>query len=163
MTARAANGLMIAAALVLPLTLGACARQISPAVHTGPAVGETVETYIVTVENARPVSVQESDTLEGNRTGIALGGLAGGAAASRFGGGWGKVLAIAGGAIAGAAVGAVAEQEIKRQSAIEYVVRTDDGRLFTVVQGPDPAYARGQRLYLQTGGQGRGRLVPATG
>lgn len=149
---------LIAALLVVP---AGCARQISPDVHSGRSAGQAIVTKSGYVEQARSVEIQESDTLEGNKTGQLLGGLAGGVAGARFGDGIGQVLASAGGAIIGAFVGAYAEQEVKRQPAVEYIVRTDDGNLLTIVQGPEPRMVAGQRVYIQSAGTGRGRVIPA--
>jgi outer membrane lipoprotein SlyB len=144
------------------MTLGACARQISPDVHAGRAAGQAQVTQAGVIENVRLVEIQESDTLEGNKTGQLLGGLAGGVAGARFGQGVGKALASAGGAIVGAFIGSFAEQEVKRQQAFEYIVRTDNGQLLTIVQGLQPQMTPGQRVYVQDGGYGRGRVIPAT-
>ena len=149
------------AVLVGSLALSGCARQISPDVHAGISAGETLRTYEATIEQARLVEIQESDTLEGNKTGQLLGGIAGGVAASRFGDGAGRALAVLGGAIIGSFVGAFAEQEVKRQPAVEYIVRTDTGELLTVVQGVEPRMLPGQRVYVQEGYSGRGRIIPA--
>jgi outer membrane lipoprotein SlyB len=107
------------------------------------------------------VEIQESDTLEGNTTGGLIGGVAGGVVGSRFGQGWGKALAVGAGALAGAAAGAVAERELKRQTAIEYVVRLDRGNYITVVQGTQPEMRPGQRVYVQEATRGRARVQPA--
>ena len=153
--------LLMVAALAGTLAMGACARQISPDVHTGRAVGETMFTEAGTIQSVRVVEIQEQDTLEGNKTGQILGGLAGGVAGARFGDGVGRALAIAAGAIIGSFAGAFAEQEIKRQPAMEYIVRTDNGDLLTMVQGLEPRLNVGQRVFVQQGRQGRGRIVPA--
>jgi outer membrane lipoprotein SlyB len=143
------------------MVLGGCARQISPDVHAGRTAGETIATYEGVVETARFVEIQEGDTLERNKTGQLLGGLAGGVAGARFGDGVGRALAIGAGAIAGAFVGAFAEREIKRQPAVEYIVRTESGDLVTIVQGPEPRLSPGQRVFVQESRRGRGRIVPA--
>lgn len=157
---RPARVLMLAAAATL--ALAGCARQISPNTVEGASVGQVSEAFFGTVQQVRVVQVQEGDRLQENTTGGLVGGLLGGAAASRFGGGWGKVLAIGAGALAGAAVGAVAEREITRQQALEYTVRLDNGRMITIVQGgvenPLPS---GSRVIVQMGQQGQGRVVPA--
>ena len=140
--------------------LGACARQISPDVHEGRTAGEVLPTYAGTIESVRVVQIQEYDTLEGNRTGRFVGGLGGGIAGARFGQGWGKALAVVGGSIAGMFIGAAVEQEVKRQPALEYVVRLDSGELLTIVQGVGPRLSVGQRVYVQDGQRGRGRVIP---
>ncbi len=150
----------VAIVAVASLALGACARQISPGVYTGDHVGEVRETYVGTLQSARVVLVQEDELLEDNRTGGLLGGVAGGAAASRIGQGTGKAVAIAGGALAGAALGAMAERSVKRQEAMEYIVRLDNGALLTVVQGLQPQIGVGQRVYVQESARGRSRVLP---
>lgn len=149
------------AVLVGSMALAGCARQISPDVHTGRTAGDTLRTYEATIQQARLVEIQETDTLEGNKTGQLLGGIAGGVAGARFGDGVGRALASLGGAIVGTFLGAVVEQEIKRQPAIEYIVRTDTGELVTVIQGVEPRMITGQRVYVQEGYSGRGRIIPA--
>lgn len=149
------------AVLVGSLALSGCARQISPDVHTGRTAGDTLRTYTATIEQARLVEIQETDTLEGNKTGQLLGGIAGGVAGARFGDGVGRALASLGGAIVGSFLGAVVEQEVKRQPAVEYIVRTDTGELMTIVQGVEPRMLAGQRVYVQEGYSGRGRIIPA--
>ena len=158
---RPIRAVMLAAAV--SLSVAGCAREISPNTVTGASVGSVVETYPGTVEMIRVVEVQEDERLQQNTTGIALGGLAGGAAASRIGQGWGKAAAVAAGAIAGAALGSLAERELSKQQALEYTVLLDDGRRVAVVQGPEVAIGSGQRVYVQyaRGGQGRARVIPA--
>ena len=162
MIVRSKAGLVAVAVLATALVTAGCARQISPDVHAGRTAGETLRTYEAVIESARIVQIQESDTLEGNKTGQLLGGLAGGVAGARFGDGLGRALAIAGGAIAGAFIGAFAEQEVKRQEAAEYIVRTPEGDLLTIVQGTQPFLGVGQRVFVQESRRGRGRIVPAT-
>ena len=145
--------------LVAVLAVAGCAREISPTVVSGPSVGATTQTYRGTIESARAVLVQESETLEGNTTGLLLGGLAGGAAGSRVGKGFGRTVATGLGAVAGAGAGALAERELKRQQGYEYVVRTETGQLFTVVQG-EPRLSPGQRVYVQLPSRGRATVVP---
>ena len=65
------------------------------------------------------------------------------------------------GALVGATLGALTEQELKRQPAMEYVVRDEAGQLYTIVQGVEPRLVPGQRVYLQESAHGRARLVPA--
>ena len=151
---------IVAVVAVASTALASCARQISPGVYTGAHVGEVRETYAGTLQSARVVTVQEGEMLEDNRTGGLLGGVAGGAAASRIGQGTGKAVAIAGGALAGATLGALAERSVKRQEAMEYIVRLDNGALLTVVQGLQPQIGVGQRVYVQESAGGRSRVLP---
>ena len=63
------------AVLIGSLALAGCARQISPDVHSGRSVGDTIRTYPATIETARLVEIQENDTLESNKTGQFLGAI----------------------------------------------------------------------------------------
>ncbi|MEM0988140.1 MAG: hypothetical protein AAGK00_04620 [Pseudomonadota bacterium] len=147
--------------LIGALTITGCARTIDPGTYDGASVGEVVRTYEGTVEQVRQVSVEEGALLEENRTGQLIGGVAGGFIGSLFGGGIGKAAAIAGGSVVGAVAGSLVEEEAKRQPALEYIVRDDQGQLVTVVQGPEPSLAPGQRVYVQEGYSGRSRITPA--
>jgi outer membrane lipoprotein SlyB len=148
-------------AVAASLGLAACARQISPDVVEGRDAGMVMRTEIGWIESARVVQIQESDRLEGNTAGIVIGGAAGGLAANQIGHGWGRILATGAGALVGATLGALTEQELKRQPAMEYVVRDEAGQLYTIVQGVQPRLVPGQRVYLQEAAHGRARLVPA--
>lgn len=151
---------LIPVVLVASLAAAGCARQADPNVYSGASVGESVRTMTGVIESARYVQIQESDTLEGNTTGGLIGGVAGGAAGARFGQGWGKALAVGAGALAGATVGALAERELKRQDAIEYVVRLDRGGHITIIQGTEPQLRPGTRVYVQEASRGRARVQP---
>ena len=161
MTARKPAMMLAAVAVASSLTMAGCARQISPGVYQGSNIGTASETYTGTVQSARYVVVQEDEMLQDNWLGGAIGGAAGGLAGSELGGGKGKVATTAGGALAGAALGALAQRGLQRQNAIEYIVRMDDGRLMTIVQGTEPAIPTGRRVYVQTGSNGQARVLPA--
>lgn len=151
---------MVAAA---SLALAGCERQISPGVYEGARVGTSVQTLTGTVQSARVVIVQEDELLQDNTVGGAVGGLAGGLVGSALthGSGVGAIAATAGGALAGAAIGAMGQRTLQRQDAMEYIVRLDDGRLVTIVQGMQPQIPVGRRVYVQTGSSGDARVLPA--
>jgi outer membrane lipoprotein SlyB len=107
----------------------------------------------------RAVTIQEGDRLQENTTGAFIGALAGGAVGSLFGGGWGRVVASGAGAVVGATAGAAAERQLSRQQGLEYTVRLDNGRMVSIVQGPEPSFGVGQRVIVQTSSQGRARVV----
>lgn len=145
--------------LVALLVLSACARNISPDVYKASHVGEASNTYAGVIVNARQVLVEEEEYLEKNGLGVAGGGVLGGVLGNQIGGGSGRTIATVGGALAGATAGAYAEKELKKQSAIEYVVKLDNGQLMTIVQGISPVYNTGQRVYVMKSYQGRSRIV----
>lgn len=156
--ARPATALLLAAAV---LGAAGCAREISPQVVTGASVGDINEAFFGTVQSVRAVTVQEGDRLQENTTGALIGGLAGGAIGSVFGGGWGRVVATGAGAVVGATAGAAAERQLSRQQGLEYTIRLDNGRMISVVQGPEPSFGVGQRVIVQTSAQGRARVISA--
>jgi outer membrane lipoprotein SlyB len=150
------------AALAASIGLGACARQISPNYVTGVQAGEVMRTEIGWVESARPVRVREKDQLQQNYLGAAIGGATGGYLGHELGGdGMEQVIVTGLGALAGATAGALAEQGLKEQTAMEYVFRNEIGEVKTIVQGPEPLIQPGQRAYLHISPNGRARLVPA--
>ena len=155
------SALLIPVAVAASLGLAACARQISPDVVAGRDAGVVMRTEIGWIQSARPVQIQEQDQLQRNSAGILIGGATGGLLGNQIGHGWGRILATGAGALVGATVGALTEQELKRQPAMEYVVRNEIGELYTIVQGVQPRLVPGQRVYLQESGHGRARLVPA--
>ena len=155
------SAVLIPVAVAASLGLAACARQISPDVVSGRDAGVVMRTEIGWIESARVVQIQEYDRLERNTAGIVIGGATGGLLGNQIGSGWGRILATGAGALVGATVGALTEQELKRQPAMEYVVRNEIGELYTIVQGVEPRLVPGQRVYLQKSAHGRARLVPA--
>lgn len=155
---RCAVALLLAGAV---LGASGCAREVSPNVVTAASAGEINDAFFGTVQAVRPVTIQEGDRLQDNRTGAVIGALAGGAVGSIFGGGWGRVVASGAGAVVGGAAGAAAERGLSRQQGLEYTIRLDNGRMISVVQGPEPAFAAGQRVIVQTSAQGRARVVGA--
>lgn len=153
---------LLPAALAASVTLGACARQISPNYVSGAQAGEVMRTEIGWVESARPVRVQERDQVGQNYEGMAIGGAAGGFIGHEIGGSGASQVIVTGlGALAGATAGAFAQQGLQQQTAMEYVFRNEIGEVKTIVQGPEPRLTPGQKAYLHISRNGRARLVPA--
>ena len=149
--------------VVACMSMVACARQIDANVYKASHIGETSTTYRGVVISARPVMVEDKEYLEDNTMGMAGGGILGGVLGNSFGSGTGNTLATLAGAAAGAAGGAYAEKHLKTQNAMEYVVELDSGSLKTVVQGPTPALATGQKVLLMQSHSGRSRIQPYGG
>lgn len=141
-------------------SLTSCAREISPDVYTANSIGEVTQTFAGTICNARLVNVQEFERQEDYAVGAVAGGVAGGVAGSAIGKGTGQVAAVAGGALAGLIGGSLLEKKIRSQKGMEYIISLDNGDLVTVVQGPCPALAEGQRVFVLVGCQGRSRIIP---
>lgn len=147
--------------LLLAAAVGicSCGRQISPDTYSGEGVGESSVTHAGIIVHARMVNIQDQEYLQDNTMGIIGGGLGGAYLGSKVGKGEGNTLATIGGALIGAAGGALAEQSLKAQPAMEYVVQLDNGETRTVVQGPSPQFAAGQTVYLIVGKKGRSRII----
>lgn len=159
MTTNPLKAAMIATALLSAGALGACAPNISANTVTAAQTGQAQRTTPAQVVSARYVQV------EGTRSGIgaAAGAAAGGIGGSYIGGSTRtNVLGALGGGLAGGIVGGLAEQAVTQQQGIEYVLRTNDGRTITLVQGADVVFQPGARVLIAEGG-GRSRLIPDSG
>jgi outer membrane lipoprotein SlyB len=152
------TSLIIASAALAAVLLSGCARQISSEVYSESHMGEASRTYAGIVASVRKVQVAP-EKLENNVLGGGVGALGGGLAASHIGGGKGNVAATAAGAVAGAVAGAYAEQMLKTQDALEYVVKLRGGEMRTVVQAPSPAFAVGQPVLVVVAQNGRSRVI----
>lgn len=144
------------------VTASACARDISPNVYRSGAIGEAQTTYAGKIIAAHEVLVKSEEELEDNQTGLLAGGLVGGVAGNQFGGGRGRIATTVGGALLGATLGTLAEGQMKQQTGMEYIVKLDQGRTITLVQGLEPRLGLNQRVYFIEGDSyNRSRIVPA--
>lgn len=140
--------LSLAAALFL---LAGCAENISPDTYSTSGAGKTGKVVPGVVVSARAVSVSGT-----NKTGRTVGAAAGAAAGSAIGGGTrSHILGAIGGALIGGIAGGVAEEGITAQDGMEYIVETENGELITLMQGPDPAFKKGDRILILHGSKAR--------
>lgn len=142
------------------VTLHGCARDISSSNYTEANVGDVSTTYRGIIIASREVNVTGGDSLSDNTTGILGGGALGALAGSQIGKGRGAVAGAVGLGLLGATAGAFAEKELKSQTGMEYTVELKNGKIKTVVQGPEPRLSTGQRVLLQVNPGGRSRVVP---
>jgi outer membrane lipoprotein SlyB len=134
------------------IALAACAPRIGSSDYSYSSVGQASNAFPCTVLSVRSVNVNSDD----NTMGGLLGGVAGGVAGSTIGhGSSAHTLGAIGGAAAGMLAGSLAQDSIMSQSGYEYVVRTDDGRTYSVTQGTDNLVAAGQRCLLINGNPSR--------
>lgn len=141
--------------LMLPLS-GGCTPNVSPDSYAVGNVGQVNRVVRGTVISAR--SVELSGTESG--VGAGAGALAGGVGGSAIGGGPREnILGAIGGAVAGGIAGALVEEGATQQKGMEYVVETDNGALFTTVQGADTPLNVGQKVLIIYGA--RSRVIPA--
>ncbi len=150
---------LVGLSLVGMLLAGGCARQISSGTYSAASVGETSSSYPGVIISVRNVTVEDQEYLQDNTLGIVGGGVGGALVGSQIGKGRGNTVATIGGALAGATAGAFAEKALKKQDGIEYIVALENGESKSVVQGPDPALATGQKVWLIVSHQGRSRVV----
>ncbi len=138
-------------ALGAALIIAGCSTQSTNS-YSATDVGRVIETSRGTVVTSRVVDVQG-----GENTGV--GALAGGAAGATVGGvaigsGSGSFAAAVLGGLIGAGAGYLAEEQGKSREGIEYVIRTDDGRVVTLVQnreGEEEPLPDDARVLLQYG------------
>ena len=119
-----------------------------------------------TVSFGKIISVREVEINAENAGGGALlGGGAGGLAGSAIGSGRGQTTAIVAGALIGAVAGAIAENELKHQQGVEYIVRYESLNLAkSVVQTlekGDKMISVGSCVMVQQRGNYQ-RVLPAT-
>lgn len=143
--------------LACVLALGACTSNISPDTYSANSVGEVSSTEPATVLSAEVVNVEGGS---GTNAGGLAGGAIGGVAGSTVGGGTrAHVIGAIGGAVLGSIIGNKAGTAASHQQAVRYVIKTDAGRTLTLVQGPQPTFAVGQRVLLVQGD--RARIIAA--
>lgn len=150
----------LAAVGLVMLGLAACAHPTSEQYGTGD-VGRIIDTGEGTVVAAKVVDIKGG---ENSGVGAVAGGALGATgAATVFGGdNSGKLAAGIIGGILGAGAGYLAEQEASGREGIEYVIRTPDGRLVTLVQNRAPEeqpIASGTPVLIQYG-RDYTRIVP---
>lgn len=140
----------IALAILMGLTLVGCANEdiYGGNVYSGAQAKEARSISYGTIVSTRPVKIQsDNQGVVGTIGGGAIGGIAG----SAIGGGTGRALATAVGAVAGAVVGSKVEEKASQVSAIEMVIRKDDGKEIVVVQKAEANLVPGARVRIVGG------------
>ena len=92
-------------------------------------------------------------TIEGDRRGVGrlAGGVIGGVAGSRVGGGSARIITGAIGAVAGTVAGSAASERITRRPGLEITIDLDDGRTVAVVQDAAEVFVIGERVRVLEG------------
>ena len=135
--------------------LSGCASNINSDHYATSSTGSVGQVMPCTVVSVRQVNVSSSDSSAGS----VLGAIGGGVAGSTIGHGRGSVLGALGGAALGALAGDFAEDELSKQTGVEYIVKLDNGAMRTITQGTDVYMQPGQKCYLLYGSQSR--IIPA--
>lgn len=130
-------------------TSGAKPPTVPPSI-----AGKSLRPDLGTVVSTREVVIDGEATLVGRSAGIGVGAAVG----QTVGSGDGRILASAGGAVAGAIVGGMVEKELSKKRAQEITISLDDGPTLVVIQElEDGGFIDGDRvIVVQTvGGEAR--------
>lgn len=120
--------------------------------------GTSAQVEYGTVQQSRLVTKTSESASQGAKPLRTIGGAALGAVVgNQFGGGSGKTIATATGAIAGAELSRRrqgTQTEPKTQQSVELQIKTDSGKLINVVQDQDPqlSFNKGDRVRILTSG-----------
>ena len=123
----------VSASLVLLLFLANCAGP-STSSYDAAEVGQVINTARGTVLMSREVTVQNG---ENSGAGAVAGGAVGASIGNLIGSSGGSIVAMVVLGLVGVGMGLLAEKEVRNQEGFEYLIRTDDGRIVTLVQSKD--------------------------
>ena len=147
-------------AFIVMFSITSCQREISGDVYTSSQAGVPAEVLSGFVISKRNIVVQQGENLEDNLMGGAIGGVIGGIGGSTIGDGDGQKLATTGGALAGAFLGSMLEKELRKQQAVEYIVKLENGKKMAIVQGVQPILNPGDAIIYIMPQTGRPRITP---
>ena len=140
----------VALALMMSIGLTGCANTdiFSGDVYEAGQAKEARSISYGTIVSTRPVKIQADNQ---GVLGIIGGGAIGGIAGSGIGGGTGQAIATAVGAVAGAVIGSKVEEKASQVSALEMVIKKDDGKEIVVVQKAEANLVPGARVRIVGG------------
>ncbi|MBQ8651232.1 MAG: glycine zipper 2TM domain-containing protein [Alphaproteobacteria bacterium] len=134
---------------------GCSTNPFSGNTYDSASMGEVSRTDTGTIVSLRKIEIKS----EGTGAGTALGAVGGALAGSLFGGGDGKYLTTAAGAVIGGVAGNAIEN--RSQDGIEYTIQLDNGSTVTIAQGLTPALSVGQKVRVIYSNRGQSRVVAA--
>jgi|GEM_PF-5173426 len=145
----------------LVVALAACANTPGPNSYTPEEAMAVGQVTPATVLSSREVKIRPNAQTgsAGSLSGAVIGGVAGSAA----GGGRGQVLTTIGGLILGSIVGRNVENAASTQTALQVILKTDDGRTISIVQPLGVKVQPGEKVWLtryQSENGGRYRVEP---
>ena len=140
---------------VLVIVAG-CQSNIGSGTYSASQAGQAERTEPGIILAYRYVEVKDEGSSDG---GMLLGAIAGGVLGSMVGGGRGNTLATLGGVAAGGAMGSSVGDSMGTQEGIEYTIEESNGRIVTMVQGPEPLLQVGDHVLIQYSSTGRGRVI----
>lgn len=138
-------------ALLTATTLMGCQSNINSDHYSTNQTGHISTVSQCTVLNVRYVGVNND-----SNSGTLIGSIAGGVAGSTIGSGsTANTLGAVGGALLGGLVGSATEQGLSSQTAIEYIVKLDNGQIISLTQGTKDTLNVGQRCLVIFGNPSR--------
>lgn len=157
---------MLAKSLVtaafIALTVVGCAPSISSDTYSTSTANQINRVIAGTIVSAREVQVSGDSMGGGGMVGTLAGGSLGAiAAGTNIGQGYGSAAAAIGGAVLGGVIGNYAEKKVTSQRGMEYVVKTNQGTMVSVVQGLTPRLNIGQHVLVQYGAKARVTVDPS--
>jgi outer membrane lipoprotein SlyB len=146
---------LIAATLLAVPMLGAagCAPRETNTTYSGEDIGRTATVSYGRIVSMRPVAVHAEPTGAGALGGGALGGVAG-----SFIGHDNvstNILGAIGGAVVGGLLGNAVEGQAGHGTAMEFIIREDDGQTISLVQTNEEHFQPGERILLTRGARTR--------
>lgn len=131
---------------LMGFALTGCAPNLSANNYSYQAAGQPSSVLQGTIVSRRTVEVSDDQnavgTLAGGTLGAVAGSQIGGSTAANIAGG-------VGGAVLGGIIGNMAQKQLTKQTAMEYIIRVSKNKLISVVQGTDTVFAVGQRVMVQ--------------
>jgi outer membrane lipoprotein SlyB len=139
------------ATVAMVVLLAGCADNINSNHYSTSQTGK-----ISTVAQCTVLSVRQVGVSDNSGAGTLIGGVAGGVAGSTIGHGTSaNTLGAIGGALVGGLVGTAAEKGLTSQTALEYILKLDNGQIISITQGTDYALSVGQRCLVLYGSTNR--------
>ncbi|MEX1994096.1 MAG: glycine zipper 2TM domain-containing protein [Steroidobacteraceae bacterium] len=147
---------------ILPVLLAALSVQGCATPANGQVYSRQESKVAWDVHYGKVLAIDEA-VIEGERTALGRigGGLVGYQAGRTIGGGSGRRIAGAVGAVAGAVAGQAIEKRATRQDAWQFMVELDGGRTVAIVQARDQTFAIGERVRIYMRRDGAARVAKA--
>jgi outer membrane lipoprotein SlyB len=140
----------IASISVLTLGLSGCVSGLQGSTYSRAEARQVQEVEFGTVLSTSPVVIEGKQTGAGQLPGAVIGGVAG----SSIGEGKGQQIFTILGAVGGAVVGSMLEEQATRTQGLELTIQMDSGKTLSIVQEVDSvdAFRDGQRVRVLTQG-----------
>ena len=132
--------------------LSSCAPNISVDSYAVGSVGQVNRAVKGIIISARSVNISGTESGIGAVSGAGAGAIGG---ATLGGDTAGAAVGAIVGAVAGGVVGALTEKELTKQTGMEYVVKTGNGALISLVQSDDVPFKVSQRVIVVYGTRSR--------